>query len=57
MFKWYKSGIFEKVIPQIHSGGKDLRSSGIVGIHTHLNTFDCKSFYKGNHTNRLERQI
>ena len=33
MFKWYKSGIFEKLIPQIHSSGIDLRLSGIVGIN------------------------
>ena len=32
MFKWYKSGIFEKVIPQNRSSGIDLRLSGIVGI-------------------------
>jgi len=40
MFKWYKSGIFEKVIPQIHSSGIDLRLSGIVGINTHLLDLD-----------------
>ncbi len=32
MFKWYKSGIFEKATPQIRSSGIDLRLSGIVGI-------------------------
>ena len=37
MFKWYKSGIFEKVIPQIRSSGIDLRLSGIVGIDTNIN--------------------
>ena len=36
MFKWYKSGIFEKVIPQIRSSGIDLRLSGIVGIDTDI---------------------
>lgn len=33
MFKWYKSGLFEKAIPQILSSGIDLRLSGIVGIN------------------------
>ena len=36
MFKWYKSGIFEKVIPKIRSSGIDLRLSGIVGIDTYI---------------------
>ena len=57
MFTRYKSSIFEKAIPQMHSSGIDLRLSGIVGIHTHLCTFDYESFLKSNHTNRLERQI
>ena len=34
MFKWYKSGIFEKVIPQIRSSGTDHMLSGIVGINS-----------------------
>ena len=38
MFKWYKSGIFGKVIPQIRSSGIDLRLSGIVGIDTNIIT-------------------
>lgn len=33
MFKWYKSGIFEKVIPQIRSSGIDHKLSGIVNIN------------------------
>ena len=36
MFKWYKSGIFEKVIPQIRSSGIDHRLSGIVGININV---------------------
>ena len=36
MFKWYKSGIFEKAIPQIRSSGIDLRLSGIVGIDSNI---------------------
>ncbi len=36
MCKWYKSGIFEKTIPQIRSSGIDLRLSGIVGIDTNI---------------------
>ena len=36
MFKWYKSGIFKKAIPQIRSSGIDLRLSGIVGIDTDI---------------------
>jgi len=39
MFKWYKSGIFEKVIPQIRSSGIDLRLSGIVGIDTNVSQY------------------
>ena len=54
MFKWYKSGIFEKVIPQIRSSRIDLRLSGIVGIDTdildsyfvHINLpFHISTFY------------
>jgi len=40
MFKWYKSGIFEKAISQIHSSGIDLRLSRIIGIDTHLLDLD-----------------
>ena len=46
MFKWYKSGIFEKVTPQIPSGEIDLRLSGMVGINTHLLDLDYKSLSK-----------
>ena len=71
MFKWYKSGIFEKAIPQIRSSGIDLRLSGIVGIDTdildsyfvHINypfyisTFKDFSYSQVSHTIKFRLQI
>ena len=51
MFKWYKSGIFEKVIPQIRSSGIDLRLSGIVGIDTNVSQYfsDSRGLERSNY--------
>ena len=55
MFKWYKSGIFEKVIPQIRSSGIDLRLSGIVGIYTDTEVARLKAPAKRRSAGRFQR--